>query len=59
MKEVEEKINIVVSVERISVSVTSPDIEGSDDILLGVVQADSSNGCDQAEVILSFMSIMR
>ena len=55
VKEVEEKMNIVVSVERISVSVTSPDIEGSDDILLGVVQADSSKGCDQAEVILSLL----
>ena len=55
VKEVEEKMNIVVSVERISISVTSPDIEDSDDILLGVVQAESSKGCDQAEVILSLL----
>ena len=42
VKEVEEKMNIVVSVERIFLSITtSPDIESSDDILLGVVQADS------------------
>jgi hypothetical protein len=31
-------------------SVTSPVIEDRDDILLGVVQAESSKGCDQADV---------
>jgi hypothetical protein len=34
--------------------VISPDIEG-EDILLGVVQAASSKGCDQAEVILNLL----
>jgi hypothetical protein len=38
-------------VERIATSVTSPDFGDSDDILLGVVQAASSKGSDQADVI--------
>lgn len=55
VKEIEEDLNITVSIERIAVSVTSPDLDDSDDILLGVVQAASSKGCDQADVILNLL----
>lgn len=55
VKQIEEDLNITTTVERIAISVTSPDIDDSDDILLGVVQAASSKGCDQAEVILNLL----
>ena len=55
VKQIEEYLQITVTVERIAVSVTSPDIDDSDDILLGVVQAESSKGCDQAEAILNML----
>jgi hypothetical protein len=42
-------------VERIVISVTSSDLGDADDILLGVVQAVSSKGSDQADVILSLL----
>ena len=41
--------------ERIVISVTSPDLGDADDILLEVVQAVSSKGSDQADVILSLL----
>jgi hypothetical protein len=44
-----------VPVERIVISVTSSDLGDADDILLGVVQAVSSKGSDQADVILSLL----
>ena len=44
-----------VTVERIVISVTSSDLGEADDILLGVVQAVSSKGSDQADVILSLL----
>ena len=37
----------------IAISVTSPDLGDADDILLGVFQAVSSKGSDQADVILN------
>ena len=46
IKEMEENLNITVTVERIAISVTSPDIDDTNDILLGVVQAESSKGVD-------------
>ena len=55
MKQIEEDLNITVTVERIAISVTSPDFDDTDDILLGVVQASSSKGCDQADVILNLL----
>ena len=55
MKQIEEDLNITVTVERIAISVTSPDLDDTDDILLGVVQASSSKGCDQADVILNLL----
>ena len=55
VKQIEEDLNITVTVERIAISVTSPDIQDSNDILLGVVQADSSKGSDQASVILNML----
>jgi len=55
VKQIEEQLNITVTIKRIAVSVTSPDIEDTDDILLGVVQAKSSKGCDQVEVILNML----
>lgn len=55
VKQIEEDLNITVTVERIAVSVTSPDIEDREDILLGVVQAESSKGSDQAHVILNLL----
>jgi hypothetical protein len=53
MKQIEDDLDITVTVERIGTSVTSPDFGDSDDILLGVVQAASSKGSDQADVILN------
>jgi hypothetical protein len=53
MKQNEDDLDITVTVERIGTSVTSPDFGDSDDILLGVVQAASSKGSDQADVILN------
>ena len=55
IQQIEENLNITVTCERIAISVTSPDIEDTDDILLGVVQAESSKGCDQADVILNLL----
>ncbi|XP_065679805.1 uncharacterized protein LOC136094125 [Hydra vulgaris] len=55
IKQIEEDLKITVSVERIAVSVTSPDMDDTDDILLGVVQAPSSKGNDQAEAILNLL----
>ena len=57
IKEMEENLNITVTVtvERIAVSVTSPNIDNTNDILLGVVQAESSKGVDQADVILNLL----
>lgn len=55
VKEIAEDLNITLNVERISVSVTSPDMNDTNDILLGVVQADSSKGQDQALVILNLL----
>ncbi len=45
----------IVTVERIVISVTSSDLGDADDILLGVVQAMSSKGSDQVDVILSLL----
>lgn len=42
IQQIEENLNITVTAEQKAVSVTSPDIEDTDDILLGVVQAESS-----------------
>jgi hypothetical protein len=42
-------------VEQITNSVTSPGFGDTDDILLGVVQAASSKGCDQADMILNLL----
>jgi hypothetical protein len=53
MKQIEDDLDITVTVERIDTIVTSPGFGGSDDILLGVVQAASSKGSDQAVVILN------
>ncbi len=44
-----------VTVERIVISVISSDLGDADDILLGVVQAVSSKGSNQADVILSLL----
>ena len=55
MKQIEEDLNITYTVECIAISVTSPDLDVTDDILLGVVQASSSKGCDQADVILNLL----
>ena len=55
MKQIEDDLDITVTVERIDTSVTSPDFGDSDDILLGVVQALSSKGSDQADVILNLL----
>ncbi len=41
--------------EQIAISVTSPGLGDTDDILLGVVQAASSKGCDQANMILNLL----
>ncbi len=41
--------------EKIATIVTSPDFGDSDDILLGVVQAASSKGSYQADVILNLL----
>ena len=49
------QIGNLVNVDHIFVNVTSPDLEDSDDILLGVVQTDSSKGKDQAFVIMNLL----
>ena len=41
--------------ERIAISVTSPDIDDSIDIILGVVQTPSSKGSDQVDAILNIL----
>jgi hypothetical protein len=53
MKQIEDDLDITVTLERIGTSVTSPDFGDSDDNLLGVVQAAPSKGFDQADVILN------
>ncbi len=55
VNQIEVDLDITVTVERIATSVTSPDFRYSDDILLGVVQAASSKGSDQADVILNLL----
>ncbi len=55
MKQIEDDLDITVTVERIATSVTSPDFGDSDDILLGVDQAASSKCSDQADVILNLL----
>ena len=55
LNQTEDDLDITVTVERIGTSVTSPDFGDSDDILLGVVQAASSKGSDQADVILNLL----
>ncbi len=55
MKQIEDDLDITVTVERIDTSVTSPDFGDSDDILFGVVQAASSQGSDQADFILNLL----
>ena len=49
VKQVED-LNITVSIERIPYSVTSPDLDDSNDILLGAVKAASSRARDIADV---------
>ena len=49
VKQVED-LNITVSIERIPDSVTSPDLDDSNDILLGAVKAASSRARDKADV---------
>ncbi len=41
--------------EQIAISVSSPGLWDTGDILLGVVQAASSKGCDQADMILNLL----
>ena len=55
VKQMEKDLKIIVSYERIAISVTSPDINDTDDILLGVVQTPSSKGSDQVEAILNIL----
>lgn len=55
VKELCEDKNISVECERIAVSVTSPAFESMDDVLLGVVQAESSKGYDQAHLLLNLL----
>ena len=54
MKQIEDDIDLSL-VEMIAISVTSPDLGDADDILLGVFQAVSSKGSDQADVILNLL----
>jgi hypothetical protein len=53
VNQMEDDLDITVTVEKIATSVTSPDFRDSDDILL--VQAASSKGSDQADVILNLL----
>ncbi len=55
MKQIEDDLDINITVERIATSVTSPYIGDSDDILLGVVQAASSKDYGQIDVILNLL----
>ena len=51
----DEDTNITITTERIAVSITSPDLAETDDILLGVVKSSSSKGEDQAECVLELL----
>jgi adenylate/nucleoside-diphosphate kinase len=51
----DEDTNITITTERIAVSITSPDLAETDDILLGVVKSSSSKGEDQAECVLDLL----
>ena len=55
VKEMSDLKNICHDVERIAISVTSPDFHVKDDILLGIIQSESSKGSDQAEIILKLL----
>ena len=57
IREIDEQ-DVAVNVERIAFSVTSPDLEDDNDILLGVVQASSLKGSDQVEVIMDLFCSM-
>ena len=55
VREISEEKNISENVERIAVSVTSPDFDDRDDILLGVLQIENSKGSEQAKNILQLL----
>ena len=55
VKEMSDLKNICNDVERIAISVTSPDFHVKDDILLGIIQSESSKQSDQAEIILKLL----
>ena len=55
MKQIEEDLKITASEERIAVSVTSPDMDDTDDVLHGVFQTASSKGSDQTVAILNLL----
>ena len=55
VKQMEQDLKIIVSYERIAISVTSLDIDDTDDILLGVVQTPSSKGSDQVKAIFNIL----
>lgn len=56
VKELEEYSHITVSKERIAISVSSPDLDETNDILLAIVESESSKGIDQADVILQTLN---
>lgn len=55
VKQFESDEKLTITKERIAISVTTPDIDDTDDILLGVLEAESSKGIDQAEAILQLL----
>ena len=55
MIQIEEDPNVTVAVEGVAVSVASPDMDDTEDVLLGVVQSASSKDSDLAEVTFNLL----
>nr|XP_047129942.1 uncharacterized protein LOC124809946 [Hydra vulgaris] len=55
LKHIEEDTRQATTADRLSVSVTSPEFETKDDLLLGVVPTDSGNGIDMAISIMNLL----
>nr|XP_047139143.1 uncharacterized protein LOC124815046 [Hydra vulgaris] len=55
LKHIEEDTRQATTADRLSVSVTSPEFETKDDLLLGVVPTDSGKGIDMAVSIMNLL----
>ena len=55
LKHIEENIRQATTTDRLSVSVTSPEFEAKDDLLLGFVPTESGKGIDMAISIMNLL----